>query len=284
MARCAQRFDGRQSMKNNTFEIFRYSDKKPENVSIHHHNFYEVYFFIKGDVKFTIEGKCYKLEHGDLLLLSPMELHQAQIQQGEVYERIVLWIDCDYLKSLGDENCNLAACFDRSSPNFRNYIKTDKLEQTLLLGILDKMNSEFYGSHFANSAYAQALLTQFMVEINRLSYHTPDSSKDDEKDLISNVLAYIGEHYNEPITLARLADNFFVSKYYLSHEFQQRVGTSVYRYVIFRRLMQARELIAAGEAPGNVYEACGFGDYANFYRAFKAEYGISPKQFAQSKK
>lgn len=284
MARFAQCFDGRQSMKNNCFEIFHYRDKKPENVNIHHHNFYEVYFFIKGDVKFTVEGKCYNLEHGDLLLLSPMELHQAQIQQGEMYERIVLWIDCDYLKSLGTAQCNLASCFDRSSPNFRNYIKTDKLEQTALLGILSKMNSEFYGSNFASSTYAQALLIQFMVEVNRLSYNAAGAKKDDENDLISNVLNYIGEHFNEPITLEKLASSFFVSKYYLSHEFQQRVGTSVYRYVIFKRLMHARELISEGEPLGNVYEACGFGDYANFYRAFKAEYGISPKQFAQSKK
>lgn len=38
--------------------------------------------------------------------------------------------------------------------------------------------------------------------------------------------------------------------------------------------------IAAGQAPGEVYQSCGFGDYANFYRAFKGEYGISPREFA----
>ena len=283
MARFAQTFDGRQSMKNKKFEIFHYRDKKPENISIHHHNFYEVYFFLKGDVKFTVEGKLYTLEHGDLLLMSPMELHQAQIQAGQEYERIVLWIDCDYLKKLGGSDCNLAACFDRNSKNFRNYIKTDKLGQASLLGLLEKINAEYYGSHFASKAYAEALLIQFMAEINRRCFSADDSDNAEESDLISRVLSYIGDHFHEPINLEDLAKRFFVSKYYLSHEFQQRVGTSIYRYVIFRRLMQARELISAGEAPGKVYEACGFGDYANFYRSFKAEYGITPKQFAQSK-
>jgi AraC-like DNA-binding protein len=54
--------------------------------------------------------------------------------------------------------------------------------------------------------------------------------------------------------------------------------------VIFRRLLQARELMSAGEPPGEVYQLCGFGDYANFYRAFKGEYGISPREFVAEMK
>ena len=54
----------------------------------------------------------------------------------------------------------------------------------------------------------------------------------------------------------------------------------MYRYIIFRRLMASRELMEGGEAPGSVYRKCGFGDYANFYRAFKTEYGISPNEYA----
>ena len=94
------------------------------------------------------------------------------------------------------------------------------------------------------------------------------------------MLGYRGAHFQENITLESLAGECYVSKYHLSHEFSHRVGTSVHRYVIFRRLLQAREMIAAGQPPGEVYQSCGFGDYANFYRAFKSEYGISPRAFA----
>lgn len=284
MARRVQRFDNRQSMKNKYFEIFYYKDKKPESVSIHHHEFYEIYFFLNGDVHFTIEGKSYTLEHGDLLLMSPMELHQAQINPETVYERIVLWIDCDYLKKLGGKKTNLASCFDRSTPNYTNYIKADKLKQTTLLALFEKINKEFYGSHFGNEQYAKALLIQLMIEINRLASNISGTKNEEDDDLISQVLNYIGENFMQPITLESLANKFFVSKYYLSHEFQHRVGTSIYRYVIFRRLMQAKEMIGDGLAPGDVSQACGFGDYTNFYRAFKAEFGISPKQYALTKR
>jgi AraC-like DNA-binding protein len=44
----------------------------------------------------------------------------------------------------------------------------------------------------------------------------------------------------------------------------------------------ARQLLAQGEKPNNVFRMCGFSDYAGFYRAFKAEYGAGPREFAAS--
>jgi AraC-like DNA-binding protein len=58
------------------------------------------------------------------------------------------------------------------------------------------------------------------------------------------------------------------------------VGISVYRYIMIKRLLMARQLLAAGEPAGQVCANCGFSDYTSFYRAFKTEYGISPGAFS----
>ena len=46
---------------------------------------------------------------------------------------------------------------------------------------------------------------------------------------------------------------------------------------MFRDGVAARRCVVPAT---DVYQHCGFGDYSNFYRAFKAEYGISPKDFS----
>lgn len=277
----AQRFDSRQSMKDKRFEVFHYRDKKMDRVGIHHHDFFEVYFFLSGNVSFKVEGKTYHLESGDLLLINPQELHQPDIGQDSLYERIVLWIDRGYLANLcSAAGADLSACFDIEDPAHTNLLRPSKPRRAALGQLLDRLVREYYSDELGSFAYAQGLLTQFMVELNRLAQDSVCVQKREEPDLISQVLSYIGSHYQENITLELLAAEFFVSKYHLSHEFSSRVGTSVYRYVIFRRLLQAREMIAAGQAPGEVYQNCGFGDYANFYRAFKGEYGISPREFS----
>ena len=51
-----QRFEARQTMHNQTFEIFRYKDSYPKEVMLHHHDFYEVYFFLSGNVQYNIES------------------------------------------------------------------------------------------------------------------------------------------------------------------------------------------------------------------------------------
>lgn len=71
-----QKFTVRQQMLTNNYEIYRYRDSYLNNVALHHHDFYEVYLFLNGNVNYTIESRNYHLLPGDILLISPLELHQ----------------------------------------------------------------------------------------------------------------------------------------------------------------------------------------------------------------
>lgn len=276
----SQSFQTRQNMEKNTFEVFHYKDPKLDNVAVHHHDFYEIYFFLNGRVEYRVEGKTYLLEPGDLLLINPRELHQPIVKPGGVYERIVLWIDKAYLESFSDKGTLLTKCFDNASPTHTNILRPGGIQRTKITELLNDMIKECYGEGYGNTISATGSFLQFMVEINRLSLQsnlTAQPVKDTR--LVAQVLSFINEHYNEELSLESLAGQFFVSKYHLSHEFSRAVGTSVYRYIMLKRLLNAKELLSAGESPGDVCHRCGFQDYANFYRAFKSEYGVSPKKY-----
>ena len=102
--------------------------------------------------------------------------------------------------------------------------------------------------------------------------------------VVDAVLHYINEHYSESLTLDQLAEQFFISKYHLLRKFDAQVGTTVHRYILQKRLLNAKQLLAGGVPPNEVCQYCGFGDYANFYRAFKAEYNQTPRQYIQEAK
>lgn len=282
MAGRTQCFDPRQEMRLQDYEIFHYKDVKLSNVAVHHHDFYEVYLLLSGSVTYSVEGRCYPLECGDLLLVNPMELHQLRVTSNrKPYERYVLWLNPGFLHRLSTPNTNLTGCFDSSAPNHTNLLRLGKSQRLNMQSIMEELVRETYEPSFGHDMAALGLLMRFMVELNRLVMHSQIERVDDGSDVIRQVLAYINHYYDKPLSLDQLAGEFFISKYHLSHEFNRVVGTSVYRYIILKRLVMAKQMLLSGIPPTEVYLKCGFHDYSNFYRCFKNEYGITPKQFVE---
>lgn len=264
MLKTPQFFDPRQQMNTQTFEAFYYREPKPTQVEVHHHDFYEVYNLLAGEVSYWVDGKTYHMRPGDIFLISPMELHRPIVQPGAQYERFVLWINKNYLDSFSGTH-NLTQCFHSSS---------NQLRGSTITPLLSTLVTEQYSDKFGAEIYAQGVFLQLMVELNRLSPIGAQSS--DHTPLITSVLEYIGSEYHADLSLDFLSERFHISKYHLSHEFKNETGTSIYHYITLKRLAAARQMLMDGKSPGDVYLACGFRDYTAFFKAFKTEYGTSP--------
>lgn len=279
-----QAFDSRQYMLTKTFEVFHYSDSDLDNIELHHHDFFEVYFFLSGKVDYLIDSRNYHLLPGDVLLISPLELHHPQFPRGKetAYERFVLWINKSLLYSLSSPQTPLSACFDTSDPHHTNLLRLTPSQQDsikyLMLSLISETESDAYGADLA----AMSILVSLLVSFNRIAQSNPlryEEGGGRASTLVQNVLEYINSHYDENLSVESIASHFFVSKYHLSHEFKRLIGTSVYRYVHQRRLVYAKQMMLDGMPPTVVSQHSGFKDYANFYRAFKNIYQISPKKY-----
>lgn len=278
----SQHFDPRQTMRTDTFEVFHYRQSRPAGVEVHHHDFYEVYLLLAGHVEYWVDGRILPMTPGDVLLINPMELHRPLIgPEGKHYERIVIWIHKRYLEGL-DADGGLSRCFDPTLPTHTNLLRPTASERSVLVARMGELVREFYSTEHASKQAAMGLFLQVMVQLNRMAlgaeHETPAQSQTSR--LVRQVLEYISENPESRMSLEELAERFYVSKYHLSHTFSREVGISVYRYILLRRLLLARQLLASGESATDVCQSCGFSDYTGFYRAFKSEYGISPRQYA----
>lgn len=279
-----KRFDARQYMRRDTYEIFRYKDEYLKEVELHHHDFYEIYLFLSGNVQYNIESRSYLLTPGDVLLINPLELHQPVFGQGRhSYERIVLWINKSFLEQLSTPEQDLAACFDPSAPGHTNLLRPRDAVRQMLTYQLEQLMAETESQEFCAQTAALTYLVQVLVLLNRQMQFQSRQSQINaaSSSVIYQILLYINNHYNEDLTLDHLANQFFMSKYHLSREFQRLVGTTVHRYLTQKRLVIAKQMIRDGASATEVCQHCGFGDYSNFYRAFKSEYQISPREFSQ---
>ncbi len=278
-----QNFDSRQKMSRKDFEIFHYREAKPKTVSIHHHDFYEIYLFLGGDVEYFVDGEKFKLSKGDLLLINPMQLHQPITMEGNAYERIVLWIDRDYLTNISKDE-DLSQCFKKTDDEYVSLLHPNAIMHGRISELFDLLNKEFHSQNFANKAYSESLIVQLLIEINRLvKSKNQNSVTKKSNNLITRVITFINSHFKENISLDLLSKKFFISKYHLSHEFSEKVGVSVYKYLTLKRLLISKEMLLNGLSASQVAIECGFHNYTTFYRIFKSHYGTTPTTVSAKK-
>lgn len=280
--RKASAFDPRQEMCRADFEILHRRDSYLKDVELHHHDFFEVFFLISGDVRYTIESRVYHVMPGDLLLISPKELHQNCIKpEMSAYERYVLWVDMQMLERCSTALTDLTRNLD-SQQRQGNLLRLRPEERAQVQKLFEQLWQEADSEHYGADLLRESLVIQLLVTINRLAGHSSGHLEEvtHSSKAVSQVVDYINLHYSEPLSLDMLAQQVYVSKYHLSHEFNRQVGTSVYRYIQKKRLLIARQLLAQGRKPNEIYAECGFKDYAGFFRAFKNEYGMAPREYA----
>ena len=243
----------RQTMIAPDYEVYRYRSTYMNEVELHHHDFYEVYLLLRGRVEYIVENQLYRVRPGDWMLCSPLELHQARIAT------------------------------DATIPGHTNLLRLPGATGAPLRTTVDKLCALKASKDYGSDLLAQSALVELLVGLNRAAADRGDARPVGTSDqVVDAVLHYINEHYSEPLTLDQLSEKFFISKYHLLRKFDAQVGTTVHRYILQKRLLNAKQLLAGGVLPNEVCQYCGFGDYANFYRAFRAEYNQTPRQYIQS--
>lgn len=281
MATKIQPFQTRQHMQNPNWEVFRYRDLQPREVALHHHEFYEIYFFLSGSVMYNIESKSYLLTPGDILLIQPMQLHQPIFQKktGQ-YERIVLWLGRGFLEQFGMNGENLGACFHSACPGHASLLRPDEHVRQKLLLLLELLLQEKDNTEYGHEISCLSYLALILSQLCRLSIQEPQEVDFSlSSRVVYDVIQYINQNFGEELTLDSLANQFFVSKFHLSREFARVTGSSVHRYITQRRLIAAKQMMSEGASTTAACQQCGFGDYSSFYRAFKAAYQISPREY-----
>jgi len=97
---------------------------------------------------------------------------------------------------------------------------------------------------------------------------------------VTRTVRLIEQHADRELPLVSLAQEAGLSPYHFLRTFQQLTGLTPHQYVRRMRLRRAAvRLVSQQEKVLEIALDCGFGDVSNFNRAFRTEFGISPRAF-----
>ncbi|MDH4099809.1 MAG: helix-turn-helix domain-containing protein [Nitrospirota bacterium] len=100
---------------------------------------------------------------------------------------------------------------------------------------------------------------------------------------IREVLEFIEDNYNQPISLELLADKASLSLYHFSRKFKKHVGVSYSEFLGSLRVRKAKELLEdTNLSITEIGSQVGYNDLSNFERAFKKYTGQNPSTFRKA--
>ena len=247
---------------------------------LHSHVFYELLYCCNDcGAEYLVGADRYRLQKGDIVFVPPGISHRPLLPEHmpEPYERYVLWFSQEFLDLFAGK---LGAGEEEISSG--TLLRTGDTKWELLGGYFRR--GVWEAEHQApgwQAAIVGNTITLLTLMGRGIRERTADLLKAEKPDLLNEVQTYMELHLNEKITLEETARHFYVSVSTITQLFRQKMGTSFYRCVTQRRLIAAKVRIGNGEALEDVSRAVGFSDYSSFYRAFKKEYGITPRQYTQ---
>ncbi len=243
----------------------------------HYHPYYEVYFLTSGSCRMFIDHTIYYLSAGDIIMLSPYQLHQTVYGAGQPAERFTVnfvpaYLDFFVSQCSGD---GVDAVFSRhklSIPGERqNYVR-----ELFLQMIKETLSGDCYSRIQIKSLLFQLL--SFLGRCRDLAQPVQALAPDDA--VIQEAARYIYTHHSEPLTLESVARTAHMSPAWFSRKFHEAVGLGFKEYLTHIRLEDAEELLLTTSLTiTEIALTCGFSNGNYFGDAFKKARGMSPKEF-----
>lgn len=245
----------------------------------HLHSNYEVYVFLQGNVNYFVEQSCYQLVRGNVLIFNSQEVHSVANLTNDTYERLVLHFDPQFIKPFCSTQTNLLDCFTNHPPGVHNlaYLNETKLNE--YKKIFNTIRESLHNNSYGSDALLNASLIQLLVMINKMYQENTITVLGTLPHRIQPIMNYIDMHIKEDLSLDNIAKALSLDKYYLCHLFKKETGSTLFQYIIVKRVALAKQLLLQGKSVTEVCDASGFNDYSNFIRTFKKVSGIPPGKY-----
>lgn len=244
--------------------------------------------FHRGSCRFTIEGQDFDFAPGDVALVPQGSFYRPHTD--DFCEYTFFHFDGEFLPARPDESVKPFDAVPVGKP-FYGLIRYEKpslvFDHKIVLGD-GRQNAELLLRKCADvqRRYAEKMTVLLSLHFSELmfcisqSYCEQFRGRTPVPAAVSKIVAYIGDHYMQNITLADVCKETELSKQYCMRVFRKYMQMTIGDYILDLRMRHAAYLLR--NTYMNVNQAAdylGFSSTSYFSRVFKKYYGVSPSAF-----
>ena len=244
---------------------------------LHFHDHYEFLLPLTSPGNIFVNDQVYPLERGTLYLIGENTLHRTMATGS--HARYILHIS---RKALGELSTPQTDFIQLTRDTFRRtHLNSEQMTEVIELFQAVERNKN--DGSFGGDIYQTIALLKLLMKISPLLNASTAGESIRNKDFLRVVpiLDYIRDNLSESLTLDQIAGKFFISKHYLCRIFKSATGFSVMEYIIYSRILRARQLLQEGISVQQAGELSGFSDNSHFIRTFGHLTGTSPGKYSK---
>ena len=243
----------------------------------HLHPHYEFFCCLEQrSQKFICQNKDYRIDYPCIILEKPFTLHNGYLFEGPPVPATIIYFSESWLRRISPmtdleelTGKTSAAIFDISG-HLEEFRK--------LIGVLR-------GYPFDSPAQQHALIlileTILQYQLKN-QYHEISGAK---QSYVYTMMKDIIEHFDAKKRGADYANEYFVSTTTLYRDFKNCTGLTFHQFIDLTKINEAKVMLRAGRRSINEISLfLGFSDPTYFFPFFKKYTGMSPREYAVSKK
>lgn len=242
----------------------------------HFHSTFEIYYIFSGERYFFINDGAYKINEGDLVIIAPNVLHKAVNTDKPGCQKMNIYFD----EHLGNLKYPISEVLPALLKDEKIIISLNINGRVLIEELFNKIIQEIGIKKTGYEMSVQALLVESLVALCRYIEDNPAMPAANQSSMhekVTEIVQYINEHYMEQISLSSIAEQFYISRSYLSKVFKEATTFTLVEYLNNVRIKEAKKLLNKSDMRvTEICECVGFGSITHFGRVFKEVTGHAP--------
>jgi AraC-like DNA-binding protein len=269
------------------FKCFKQSKANNSDIltNAHWHEYIELLYFEDGSADVYLNGKLYKAEQGDLVIINSREVHHI-VSNNPKTSYIVIQFDPDMLHmSATFFTLKYIIPFSGPDKTYPRLFKSKDLGLTQIQQRICDIYNETVNENYAYELAVQGNIIMLFLEIVRSWHGLGIDIKNDtinKRDIewLHKAILFIEENYNQNISAKQVAEICAMSYNYFTARFKKVLGRSFSSHLNYVRLRQAEyQLVSTNDSITNVAYDSGFSSTSYFISIFSKHKGITPQNY-----
>lgn len=234
----------------------------------HLHPSIEFFYVLEGEILIEVGEEKKLLKEGDCTLIFPNQVHRYH--SASENKGIILLFNQSYAGTF-------LQTFLKYHPESA-FLDAVSIPADVVYAAQKLLDPSVSANITLGLAWIQVILANIIPQFTLLEHTVTD-----EKGTLFQIMQYITENFQKPLTLKSIAQELHLSDYYLSHVISKHLQMNFREYLNKIRMDYAMQLMHSTNLPlTRIWSDAGFESQVTFNRVFKNDMHMTPSQYRKN--